>query len=148
MKQLLSPRRRLWPALPLLALGLALVVVVVGVVAAPRPSEADRIAETVEGFARAVQERRGEDACARLTPDGRQAVARRLGTLGCAATIRSFGYGIDAGPLRVARVVDVAISGDRATIAREQLLVPDGKSYGRAITLERVAGDWRIAAIT
>ncbi len=136
-----------WPTLPLGALGLTVVVALAGVVAAPRPSDADRIAETVKDFAAAVQERRGEDACALLTPAGRQAVATRLGTLDCAATIRSFGFGIDAGPLRVARVGEVAVAGDRATIARDQLRGPDGKPYGRTITLERRGGTWRIAAI-
>ncbi len=142
------PVDRAWPALPLSALGVATLVALVGVAAAPQPSETDRIADTVKDFAAAVQEQRGEDACALLTPAGRQAVTARLGTLGCAATIRSFGFGIDPGVLRVARVAGVQIVGDRATIPRAQLIVPGGKPFGRTIALERVDGEWRIATVT
>ncbi len=139
---------RAWPALPLAALGVAALVAVVGVVAAPQPSETARIVGTVHDFAAAVQEKRGEDACALLTPAGRQAVTAQVGTLGCAATIRSFGYGIDPGVLRVARVTGGQIAGDRATIPRAQLLAPGGRPVGRTITLERIGGEWRIAAVT
>lgn len=105
-----------WPALPLLTLAIAAIVAVLGIVAAPQPTDADRIADTVEDFAQAVQERRGADACALLTPAARQATAARTGTLSCAEFVRSFGFGFNAGTLRVARVVDVDIAGDRATI--------------------------------
>lgn len=142
------PIDRAWPALPLLALLIAAIVAVIGTAAAPRATDADRIADAVNDFAQAAQERRGADACALLTPAGQQATAARTGTLDCAGTLRSFGPGFDAGRLRVARVVGVEVTGDRATIARDQLLVPDGKPFGRTITLERIDGDWRIAAVT
>ncbi len=135
-----------WPALPLLTLAIAAIVAVLGIVAAPQPTDADRIADTVEDFAQAVQERRGADACALLTPAARQATAARTGTLSCAEFVRSFGFGFNAGTLRVARVVDVDIAGDRATIPRDRLLVPGGKPFGRALALERIDGAWRIAA--
>ena len=136
-----------WPVLPLLLLALAALVAVVGIVAAPRPTDVQRVGETVRDFAGALQERRGEDTCALLTPTAQQAAAARTGTLDCAATVRSFGLGVDAGPLRAARVVGVTVVGERATIAREQLLVPDGKPFGAAIALERIDGRWRIAAL-
>ena len=136
-----------WPVLPLLLLAVAVVVAMIGIAAAPRPTDARRIGETVRSFAGALQERRGEDACALLTPTAQQAAAARTGTLSCAATVRSFGLGVDAGPLRAARVVGVTVLGDRATVAREQLLVPDGEPFGAAITLERIDGLWRIAAL-
>ena len=142
------PVDRAWPALPLAALGVATLVALVGIVAAPQPSETDRIADTVEDFAAAVQEKRGEDACALLTPKGQQATAARLGTLGCAETIRSFGFGLDPGALRAARVASVQIVGDRATIPRAQLIVPGGKPFGRTIALERIDSEWRIATVT
>lgn len=142
------PIDRAWPALPLLALVLAAIVAVVGTVAAPRPSDADRIAAAVEDFAQAAQERRGADACALLTRAAQQATAARTGTLDCEQTLRSFGPGFNAGALRVARVVAVQVTGDRATIARDQLLAPDGTVFGATITLERIDGGWRIAAVT
>ncbi len=142
------PLDRAWPALPLIFLAIAAVVALIGILAAPRPTEAERIADAVHDFAAAVQERRGEDACALLTPAARATAAARTGTLDCAATVRSFGLGLDAGPLRAARVVGVAVMGDRATIARDQLLVPDGKPFGLTITLERIDGAWRITAVT
>jgi len=123
-------------------------VALVGVIAAPRPSEADRIAEAVQGFALAAQERRGEDACGLLTPRARQAVAARTGTLDCATTIRSFGFGIDAAALRAARIAGVRVVGSRATIASEQLLQPDGSPFDRGLALERTGDDWRIAELT
>lgn len=141
------PIDRAWPALPLLALVVAVIVAVIGIVAAPRATDAGRIADAVKEFARAAQERRGPDACARLTPTAQQAVAARTGTLDCAATVRSFGVGFDAGQLRVARIVEVEVAGDRATIARDQVLVPDGKPFGRALALERIDGEWRVAAV-
>jgi len=122
-------------------------VALVGIVAAPGPTDAQRVEDAVHDFAAALQERRGGDACALLTPAAQQAAAARTGTLDCASTVRSFGLGVDAGPLRAARVVGVSVVGDRATIAREQLLVPDGKPFGAAITLERIDGRWRIAAL-
>ncbi|MDQ3632253.1 MAG: hypothetical protein M3417_13475 [Actinomycetota bacterium] len=140
------PIDRAWPALPLLTLMIAALVAVIGIVAAPRATDADRIADTVEDFAQAAQERRGADACALLTPAAQQATAARTGTLSCAETIRSFGVGFDSGALRVARIVAVSVTGDRATIARDQLLAPDGKPFGRALALERIDGAWRIAA--
>lgn len=136
-----------WPVLPLLLLALAVVVALVGIVAAPTPTDAERIGDTVHDFAGALQERRGEDACALLTPVAQQAASARMGTLGCAATVRSFGLGIDGGRLRGAHLVGVEVAGDRATIPREQLRVPDGAPFGGAITLERTDGRWRIATL-
>lgn len=136
-----------WPALALIALGLAALVAVIGVIAAPARPEVERIDDAVETLARAVQERRGEDACAALTPAARRIVAARLGTLDCAATIRSFGLGIDAGRLRAARVVGARVDGDRALVAREQLVLPDGAPFGGAVTLERRGGAWQVARL-
>jgi len=141
------PLDRAWPGLPLLFLALAVVVALVGIVAAPTPTDAERIEGTLHDFAAALQERRGEDACALLTPAVQQATTARTGTLGCPATVRSFGLGIDPAPLRVARVAGVQVMGDRATIGRDQLLVPDGEPFGGATTLERIDGRWRIATL-
>ncbi len=138
---------RAWPALPLIALGLAVVVAVVGVLAAPREGDLARIDDAVHDFARAVQEQRGEDACALLTPAARRAVAQRLGTVGCAGTVRSFGIGLDAGRLRVATVREATITGDRAGVAREQLVLPDGAPYRGGLTLERAGGGWLLATL-
>lgn len=137
-----------WPVLPLLLLALAALVALAGIVAAPGPTDARRIGDTVHDFAAAVQERRGEDACALLTSTAQAATAARTGTLDCAATVRSFGFGLDAASLRAARVVGVTVVGDRAAITGEQLLGPDGKPFGRAIALERSDGRWRVAALS
>ena len=137
---------RAWPALPLALVVLAALVAVVGVVAAPEPTSKERIGTTVEAFARAVQERRGEDACRRLTPAAREAAAARVGTLGCAETIRSFDIGLDAAALRAARLTAVRVTGERATIPPGGLGAPGGRPLGRTITLERSLGIWRIAS--
>lgn len=137
---------RAWPALPLALLALTALVAGVGVLAAPAPTEPERIAGTVRHFAAAVQERRGADACADLTPAARQAVAARVGTLDCAATIGSFGFGLDAGPLRSARVSGAQITGDRATVTGQQLLA-GGVPYGTPVTFERLRGRWHIASV-
>jgi len=141
------PLDRAWPRLPLLFLALAVVVALIGIVAAPTPTDAERIEDTLHDFAAALQERRGEDACALLTPAVQQAATARTGTLDCPGTARSFGLGIDPARLRVARVAGVQVADDRATIAREQLLVPDGEPFGGVTTLERIDGRWRIATL-
>lgn len=138
---------RAWPALPLALVALTALVAVVGVLAAPEPTETERIADVVEDFGAAVQERRGADACALLTPGARAQQAARLGTLDCAATVGSFGTGVNGGQLRLARVISARISGDRATIARDQLRVPNGEPFGSTVELERVAGEWRIVSV-
>lgn len=138
---------RAWPALPLALLALAVLVALVGVVAAPRPSDTERIAEVVEDFGAAVQERRGEDACGLLTPGAQAEQAARLGTLDCAATIRSFGTGVNGAQLRLTRVLSARITGDRAAVPRDQLLVPNGKPFGSTVQLARVDGEWRIVSV-
>ncbi len=140
--------RRLWPLAPLALLALAAVIVVVGLLAAPAESAQDRIADTVHDFAAAVDERRGEDACALLTPAAARATAASIGTLDCATVVRSFGYAVDTGPLRVADVRRVDVNGDKATIAASELIVPGGKPFGPGIALERVGREWRVAGFT
>ncbi len=140
------PIDRAWPALPLLALVLAALVAVIGVLAAPEEREVDRIGEAVHDFARAAQERRGEDACALLTPSARQVIAARLGTLTCAETVRSFGVGLDTRRLALAEVVGAAVVGEQATVATQQLVLPGNEAFGRGVRLERSGGSWRIAA--
>lgn len=153
MPATVPPRRpqravdRAWPALPLIALGLAVVVALVGILAAPRATDLQRIDDAVGDFAGAVAERRGEDACALLTPAAQQAVAARLGTVDCAGTVRSFGLGFDAGRLRVATVRDATVTGNRASVAREQLVLPDGAPYRGGLTLERAGDRWRLATL-
>lgn len=141
------PLDRAWPGLPLLFLALAAVVALVGIIAAPTPTDAERIEGTLHDFAGALQERRGEDACALLTPAAQRTATARTGTLDCPATARSFGLGIDPAPLRTARVTGVQVAGGRATIAREQLLVSDGEPFGGVTTLEHIDGRWRIATL-
>lgn len=140
------PIDRAWPALPLIALALAAVVAVVGVLAAPRETEVQRIDDTVSAFARAAQEKRGEDACALLTPDAQRTVAARLGTLTCAETVRSFGVGFDTARLRVAKVVAATVTGQGAIVARDQLVLADGAPFGGGVVLVRTGERWRINA--
>ena len=143
------PRRpidRAWPALPLFALALAVVAALIGVLAAPKETDVDRIAGTVQDFARAAQERRGEDACALLTPDGQTTIAARLGTLSCAETVRSFGVGFDAARLRGARVVGASLAGNGAIVSREQLVLPGIVPFGGGVVLVRAGSGWRINA--
>jgi phage tail tape-measure protein len=137
-----------WPAAPLLVLALAAVVVVVGIAAAPAPTDRQRVGEALHDVARAVQERRGEDACALLTPHAQQAVAARTGTLDCADTVRTFGLGVDAAALEAAQVTGVSVAGTRATVARGQLLQPDGTPFGKGAVLERAGDGWRLVALT
>lgn len=137
---------RAWPALPLALLALAALVALAGVLAAPAPSPTDRMADAVQDFGAAVQELRGEAACADLTPAARRAVAARTGTLDCATTIRSFGFGIDPGPLREAAITHAQVTGTRATVTGQELLA-HGRPYGRPLTLERLGGRWLIAAL-
>ncbi|MBA2348309.1 MAG: hypothetical protein H0V81_08435 [Solirubrobacterales bacterium] len=139
---------RAWPLAPLGLLGLALVIVVIGLLAAPAETPQDRIAGTVEDFAAAVDERRGEDACALLTPAAAKATADSIGTLGCATVVRSFGFAVDTGPLRVATILRADVNGTKATIPADQLIVPGGKPFGPGIALERVDGQWRVAGFT
>ncbi len=138
---------RAWPALPLGLLLLAAIVVVIGVVAAPAPTDTRRVEDAVHDLARAVRETRGEDACALLTPAARRVVAARTGTLSCAATLRSFGLGVDAAALEASRVTGVTVTGDRAMVAREQLLQPDGTPFGRGVALQRDADGWLVAGL-
>lgn len=143
-----SLSRRAWPLAPLALLALAVVIVVVGLIAAPAESTQDQIADTVEDFAAAVDERRGEDTCALLTPAAARATAASIGTLDCATVVRSFGYAVDTGPLRVAEVRQVEVRGEKATIAPAALIVPGGKPFGPGIALERVGDEWRVAGFT
>lgn len=129
-------------------MALTLLAVAIGLLAAPAPTPAARIATTVEDFAAAVDERRGEDACALLTPAAALEVARSIGTLDCAQTIRSFGYRLNTAPLRVATVRRADVTGAKATIAPDQLIVPGGRTFGPGIALERIDGDWRVAGFT
>ena len=139
---------RAWPLAPLALLALAAAIVVVGLLAAPAESTRDQIADAVHDFAAAVDERRGEDACALLTPAATRATAASIGTLDCATVVRSFGYAVDTGPLRVADVRRVEVRGEKATIAPDELTVPGGKPFGPGIALERVGGAWRVAGFT
>ncbi len=138
---------RLWPALPLLALALTVLVAIVGVVAAPGTPEVERLDDAVHDVATAVAEQRGADACALMTPATQAAVAARIGTLACPAVIRSFGAGFPADRLRTATVRGATITGDRATVATDQVVVPDGAPYGAPLQLERTGGSWRLAAL-
>ena len=80
------------------------------------------------------------------TPAAREAASARVGTLGCAETIRSFDIGLDAAALRAARLTAVRVAGERATIPPGGLVAPGGRPLGRTITLERSLGIWRIAS--
>ncbi len=145
MRSLLS---RAWPLVPIALVGVALAIVVVGVLTAPAETPRERIAETVEAFAAAVDERRGEDACALLTPAAERATAASIGTVDCATVVRSFGYAVDTGPLRVATILRADVVGEKATIAPDQLIVPGGKPFGPGLALERVGDEWRVAGFT
>jgi hypothetical protein len=127
---------------------LTLLAAAVGLLAAPEPSPTARIATTIKDFAAAVDERRGEDACALLTPAAAAAVARSIGTLDCAQTIRAFGYRLNTAPLRVAAVRRADVVGATARIAPDQLNVPGGRTFGPGVALKRVGGDWRVAGFT
>lgn len=143
-----GPVDRSWPLVPLGLLALALLVAVVGIAAAPAASEQDQITTTVQDFAAAVDERRGEDACALLTPAAARRTAASIGTLSCATVVRSFGYAGDTRALRAAKLRGVEVRGDRATVAPDQLIVPGGRPFGPGISLRRIDGAWRVSGFT
>ena len=136
-----------WPALPLALLALAAVVVVAGVPAAPAPTAQQEVGDTIHDFALALEQDRGEDACAHLTPEGRRTVAARTGTLDCPTTLRTFGIGLDPAALAAAHLTGVTVTGDKAVVARRQLLQPDGTPVGGGIVLVRAGAGWRILGL-
>lgn len=115
--------------------------------AAPGRSAADQVTDTLDRFSAALAERRGEDACADLTRAARRGVEQRTGTLDCAATLRTFGLGLDASALRAGRIVRVTVAGTRAVIEARDLLAPSGRPVGPRVTFERDGDEWRIATL-
>src|SRR5438067_3741844 len=59
---------RLWPWGPIALVGLALLIGLNSIAKQPPKSDTDVIADVVHKFGKAVEDKRGEDACALLTP--------------------------------------------------------------------------------
>ena len=137
-----------WPALPLAALGIAVLVALLAVLLAPERSVEDQVRDDVDALAQAVQQGRGEDACARLASPLREVVLARTAPLACPAAIRTFGLGIDAEALRRGDIAEVTVVGDQARVLRQDIRFPGGQVFSNGLQLLRVDGTWRLALLT
>jgi hypothetical protein len=146
-----AARRRI--AAVILVLGIAVGVLAIadlGPFSDP-PSEAERAQSAVEGFFAAAQDRDFKSVCGQLTADEQRVVEQRAGSIaaqkglhGCDEILREF-LGDQLAQTRIAKVVDVRVSGNQAVVDAN-LRSPDVKGTRSAtFHLFLIRGEWKIA---
>lgn len=135
---------RLWPWGPIVLVALAVLTGINSIANRPPPSDTDRIADVIHDFGKAVDDRRGEDACALLTPKAQRELVAEVPTVTCPVAVRSFGLGFDPRALGDASIKAITVTGARGIIRRADLTTQGGVAIGLQPTFLKVGGDWRI----
>jgi hypothetical protein len=138
---------RLWPWGPIVLVVLAVLTGLNSIANRPPPSDTDRIADVIRDFGKAVDDRRGEDACALLTPAAQRELVAEVPTVTCPVAVRSFGLGFDPRALGDASIRAITVQGTTGIIRRADLTTAGGVAIGLEPRFAKVGGDWKIAAL-
>jgi len=115
------------------------------------PSEAERAQSAVEGFFAAAQDQDFKSVCGQLTAEEQRVVEQRAGSVaaqkgleGCDEILKEF-LGDQLAQTRIAKVVDVRVSGNQAVV--DANLRSPGVKGTRSATfhLFLIRDEWRIA---
>ncbi len=152
--------RRMWPSGVVRALAtVALVAVAAG--CGGSTSDTDKVKASVSDFLTAVADDKGASACALLTDSAIQELNSAAFLLrapaSCADAIEGFNRQLSSDEkkaLKSAEVNRVTITGDKAIVADNDLLLEAGGEAGlfrnndpRPLALERIGGDWKISSL-
>lgn len=138
---------KLWPWGPVALVVLAVLVGLNSIANQPPDPDTDQIADVVHDFGKAVGDRRGEDACALLTPEGQRQLVAQVPTVTCPVAVRSFGLGFDPIALGEASIKAITVQGATGVITRADLTNGQGISLGIALTFAKTGEHWRISGI-
>src|SRR3954451_9285865 len=143
-------RRRIAALILLAAIAVAaLAIADVGPFSDP-PTEAERAQSAVEGFFASAQDRDFKSACTELTSEKRRAIEQRAASVaqqeglhGCDEILKAF-LGDELASTRIAKVIDVRVSGNQAVIDAK-LRTPGSKGTTSAsFHLFLVRDEWKI----
>lgn len=138
---------RVWPWGPIGLVVLAVLIGLNSIAHEPPKSDTDVIADVTHDFGKAVADKRGEDACALLTPEAQRELVAQVPTVTCPVAVRSFGLGFDPVALGDASIKAITVHGLQGYILRKDLTTANDVSIGIGLTFAKVAGHWRIAGI-
>jgi hypothetical protein len=138
---------KLWPWGPIVLVALAVLTGIRSIAEQPPDSDTDQIADVVHDFGKDADNKRGEDACAWLTPEGQRELVAQVPTVTCPVFVRSFGLGFDPRALGQSNITAITVNGDTAVIKRDELLNERAVSLGIALTLRKTPAGWKISAI-
>ncbi|MGI9033139.1 MAG: hypothetical protein ACR2HY_05570 [Acidimicrobiales bacterium] len=124
-------------------------------------SQVDKAKSSVTGFFRAVADDKGDQACNLLTDSAvteLDKVAFSLTAPGsCAEAVKIVNRQLDSDAkkaLKSAKVNRVTITGDRATVADNDIVLKSGGTTGlfrnndpKPLQLQKVGSDWKIASL-
>jgi len=145
-----AARRRIAAVILLAGIAVAtLAIVDVGPFSDP-PTEAERAQSAVEDFFAAAQDRDFKSVCSELTNEKRRAIEQRAASVasqeglhGCDEILKAF-LGDELAGLRIAKVIDVRVSGNQAVIDAK-LRAPDAKrTTSASFHLFLIRDQWRI----
>ncbi len=138
---------KLWPWGPIVLVVLAVLTGINSIAKQPPESDTDRIADVVHNFGEAVDNKRGDEACAMLTSDAQQQLVAEVPTVTCPVAVRSFGLGFDPYALGRSNIKAIHVVGTTATIGRTELVNERDVPIGIGLALSKVGGEWQISAI-
>jgi len=138
---------RLWPWGPIVLVILAVLTALNSIANQPPDSDTDVIADVVHDFGKAVDHKRGEDACALLTPEAQRELVADVPTVTCEVAVRSFGLGFDPLALGDASIKAITVTGATGTILRQDLQNASKIAIGLQLTFTKVNGKWLISGI-
>jgi hypothetical protein len=114
------------------------------------PTEAERAQDAVEGFYAAAQDGDFKAVCDQLTTQRQEiieqeaaSIAAREGLKGCDEILREF-LGEQLAKTRIAKVVDVRVSGNQAVVETNVKSPGANGTQAATINLFLVRGDWKI----
>lgn len=139
---------RLWPWGPIVLVALAVLTGLNSIANRPAPSDTDQIADVVHDFGKAVDDKRGEEACALLTPAARRQLVAEVPTVTCPVAVRSFGLGFDPRALGDASIRAITVHGTTGIIRRADLVTANDVSIGLELTFAKTDGHWRISGLS
>lgn len=138
---------RLWPWGPIALVVLAVLTGLNSIAHQPAKSDTDHIGDLVHDFGKAVDDRRGEDACAMLTPAAQQQLVAQVPTVTCPVAVRSFSLGFDPAALGEASIKAITVRGTAGVIRRTDLTNAAGISLGLGLTFRKTGGRWLISGL-
>ncbi|MGI9023062.1 MAG: hypothetical protein ACR2HV_07515 [Acidimicrobiales bacterium] len=140
---------------------LAAVVAIVVAGCGGSTSDSDKAKSTVTEFFEAVANGKGDTACALLTDSAikelNSAAFLLRAPASCAEAIETFNRQLssdDKKSLKSAKVNRVTVTGDRATVADNDIVLTSGGEAGlfrnndpRPVALEKIGSDWKISSL-